>query len=966
MVTSTHYKQEESQLVMNLREEEAKLARARRVNKGIDVVGCLLMAQNLGDVTGIIGRLGDLGNVDERYDIPASTAGGGRLNNILVDTLPHAEDAIAYLKKTEGGRATFLILEEQAELRRHLPKPRTPQNAPRIIDLIQCKPEHKVAFYHAVRDTLLAENEEKAKEISWSGNDDIKWRVVDLQGNIIERSGAMSGAGKPRSGLFTDRRVEEETHSREDVVTLESTVEECEANLEDMRLQVSQATENCTTFQKNIESLRREQRKIATTIQGLKNIQRTLENAGAQTMQAETNGEKARIPQLQTKVKNLEKSLAKAERDDQGLADEVACLQQRIRDASGDQFTSKLNQVKKIQANRKNNLKLLTQMTVALTRCTKTLKTNEKKLSRAQKELSEFEKERKERKELRTQMENEAMELTTFKDEKHDQLQQSEERFNELTKATRIAEQKLIGLVKHLLEMETEQQELNVEVARKKRAQTSLNEEWHKLKQNHENHRKEFLDDLHSEDDEEKKGGEEVVVSREEHEDVDIEMIESPPSSSHPKKIPPATDAVREIRESPESNENMGVEEDEESVTKEPTVGLEEYLSRKYVLNIAYLSCLDLGCINDKAVHRQLFNLKEKQNKSKVNMGAIKAWRAKDADYLQRVEDLNTSKEIRDSKRRQYEALKIARCALFWNGYNIIRKELKSMYRMLTMGGDAELELVDSLDPFSEGISFSVRPPKKSWKNISNISGGEKTLSSMALVFALHKYKPNPLYIMDEIDAALDFTNVSIVANYIKERTKDAQFIIISLRNNMFELANRLVGIYKTHDVSKSIAITPNDFHLPSSSNADANGNNNYNNTNNNTNNNNNNNTQPNDATPQHGNHFEASQTQTHPAMYRGCSQTLLRSSPNIAGNLCGKFNPPKRSVMRGWRSNMRAKVGQGTPLPTQSLPFGSVSRRSTRPMLYFKPALPSEFIGRVEAVLDVPKKTHLRHFESN
>ena len=64
---------------------------------------------------------------------------------------------------------------------------------------------------------------------------------------------------------------------------------------------------------------------------------------------------------------------------------------------------------------------------------------------------------------------------------------------------------------------------------------------------------------------------------------------------------------------------------------------------------------------------------------------------------------------------------------------------------MITLGGDAELELVDSLDPFTEGIVFSVRPPKKSWKNISNLSGGEKTLSSLALVFALHYYKPTPL-----------------------------------------------------------------------------------------------------------------------------------------------------------------------------------------------------------------------------
>jgi structural maintenance of chromosome 4 len=148
----------------------------------------------------------------------------------------------------------------------------------------------------------------------------------------------------------------------------------------------------------------------------------------------------------------------------------------------------------------------------------------------------------------------------------------------------------------------------------------------------------------------------------------------------------------------------------------------------------------------------------------------------------------------------------------FMRGFSLISTRLKEMYQMLTLGGDAELELVDSLDPFAEGIVFSVRPPKKSWKNISNLSGGEKTLSSLALVFALHHFKPTPLYVMDEIDAALDFKNVSIVANYIKERTKDAQFIIISLRNNMFELADRLVGIYKTNNQTNSITIDPRLF----------------------------------------------------------------------------------------------------------------------------------------------------------
>ena len=177
--------------------------------------------------------------------------------------------------------------------------------------------------------------------------------------------------------------------------------------------------------------------------------------------------------------------------------------------------------------------------------------------------------------------------------------------------------------------------------------------------------------------------------------------------------------------------------------------------------------------------------------------------------YLARVSDLDQVTKERDEQRKNVDTLRKARLSEFMSGFALITTKLKELYQMITLGGDAELELVDSLNPFSKGIVFSVRPPKKTWKNISNLSGGEKTLSSLALVFALHYYKPTPLYVMDEIDAALDFKNVSIVGNYIKERTRNAQFIIISLRSNMFELADRLVGIYKTHNCTKSVAINP-------------------------------------------------------------------------------------------------------------------------------------------------------------
>jgi len=189
------------------------------------------------------------------------------------------------------------------------------------------------------------------------------------------------------------------------------------------------------------------------------------------------------------------------------------------------------------------------------------------------------------------------------------------------------------------------------------------------------------------------------------------------------------------------------------------------------------------------------------------NMKALEEYRRREADFLKRVRDMDEITAARDTMKKRYDDLRKTRLEEFMAGFNVISSKLKEMYQMITLGGNAELELVDSMDPFSEGIIFSVMPPKKSWKNISNLSGGEKTLSSLALVFALHVFKPTPLYFMDEIDAALDFRNVSIVANYIKDRTKNAQFIIISLRNDMFELSHRLIGIYKTSNATRSISI---------------------------------------------------------------------------------------------------------------------------------------------------------------
>lgn len=154
--------------------------------------------------------------------------------------------------------------------------------------------------------------------------------------------------------------------------------------------------------------------------------------------------------------------------------------------------------------------------------------------------------------------------------------------------------------------------------------------------------------------------------------------------------------------------------------------------------------------------------LEEKiSNTSSIDLAVIAEYRRRCQDLAARTADLNAALRIRDAAKNRLTDLRTLRLTQFMTGFTTISQHLKQMYQLITLGGNAELELVDSLDPFSEGILFSVMPPKKSWKNIGNLSGGEKTLSSLALVFALHVYRPTPLYVMDEIDAALDFRNVS-------------------------------------------------------------------------------------------------------------------------------------------------------------------------------------------------------------
>lgn len=198
----------------------------------------------------------------------------------------------------------------------------------------------------------------------------------------------------------------------------------------------------------------------------------------------------------------------------------------------------------------------------------------------------------------------------------------------------------------------------------------------------------------------------------------------------------------------------------------------------------------------EKKIKKEAKIIRETQHKP-IDSEIIEEFTKKKEEFDKIKEEYLSYFNLLQKKTSELNSLTEKRHSNFMEGMNKINQNLKEVYQTITFGGNAELELVDSLDPFTDGVILSVMPPKKVWRNIRNLSGGERTLASLSLVFALHLYKPSPFYVMDEIDAALDFRNVSIIANFLNEKTKNAQFLIISLRNDMFEIGNTFVGVYK-------------------------------------------------------------------------------------------------------------------------------------------------------------------------
>ena len=143
----------------------------------------------------------------------------------------------------------------------------------------------------------------------------------------------------------------------------------------------------------------------------------------------------------------------------------------------------------------------------------------------------------------------------------------------------------------------------------------------------------------------------------------------------------------------------------------------------------------------------------------------------------------------------------------FIERFDIIRRKFKEIFKIFFGGGNADLILTDKSDILNSGIGIEVQPLGKKLQNMILLSGGEKALCAIALLFAFLNVNPSPFCILDEIDAALDEANVEKFAKYLSKIGKAIQFIIISHRHGTMLAANTVYGITMQHGMSKLISV---------------------------------------------------------------------------------------------------------------------------------------------------------------
>ncbi|MEJ6951020.1 chromosome segregation protein SMC [Natronospora cellulosivora (SeqCode)] len=659
-------------------------------------------------IPGIIGVVADLINLEKKYELAIETALGAKLQNIVTEDDNVARKAVKFLKKSKGGRATFLPLNMVRAKKAKIDKMDITNMDGYIglaSEVINYDDKLDSVFNSLLGKTIVAKDIDTATEISKKIKSSLK--VVTLAGEFINSTGAITGGSqvKNNKGLLARNREIEEL----------------------------------------LESVKKSKKDVE--------YENTKENEKEERLEELTlieNNKSAELRELEFKINDLNKDLANFNKD-------KTRLEVDLKNIENDFTESK----KKLAENNEDKLKLEEKLSTINNEFSK----EKEQINEKENEIKALEENEEKINKTLTDM---RIQLATIREKKSNIISETKELADEIIKSDEIKEKTNLEkneLIKKLDDIQIRKKKLE-ELEKKFRDQISnLEKEYNEKQEQFEK------EEINLEKFEEKYSNEQSQLSSLKDENHKLDL-----------KINRMEDKNLQISE--RLSEEYGID---------ANLGIEERIE----IN------------NYKQITRKIKEFKDSiKALGPVNIAAIEEYEEllSRLNYLkEQEEDLLTA---RNSIEQIIAELEKKMSELFYQTFVEVKEEFENIFEKLFNGGKAALRLNKPENLLETGVEIEAQPPGKQLKKLSLMSGGERALTAIALVFAFLKVNPSPMYILDEIDAPLDDANVRRFASYLNEYSQYVQFLLITHNKIMMTEAMAIYGItMESKGVSKMVSL---------------------------------------------------------------------------------------------------------------------------------------------------------------
>ncbi|GAV26916.1 hypothetical protein PMKS-000377 [Pichia membranifaciens] len=696
----------------------------------------------------------------KKYGVALAAILGRNFDAIIVDTISTATECIEYMKEQRLGVASFIPLDTVKVQPLDSNLRNLSENARPVIDTITYPAEFERAVQYVCGNSLVCDTIEIATSLRWSRGANVK--LVTLDGALIHKSGLMTGGGSDNFNTKWDKS---------EVSLLTERKEELKFKISEIHSKVPDEMKD-RVISEEIEILNSR----------LPEYERNLENAtrSLRDIEVELKHEIDLLNESTNKKKDLEKKILAI---DKRLAKEQTIYQNIQREIYED-FCAKYN-FDGIEDYESNYCAKVAQEAKENSRYVKEIQRLQTKLEFEQERLDDYERHMTKLKKDKDNFHQSWLVLSEEREKVEDKIDEIKTEL-EVTKEdyTRL-KQKAKVLLNKATNMESEIVSLKSDLKQTKKELVAIEEELDSLK----------------------------LEKRSQLVNAKLENVQLPLLSGN----------LDDILIEDEGKAQSEVSQELETILS--TIELDySQLDDEYFVFIEGEGRTDTGDedqvdFSPEAVEArcklQIEKLREEVRGMHPDIRAREhletaqeRYKEVDAEF---IEARNNEKELVS----RFERVKDDRHEKFMKAFEHVSNNIDDVYKELTksraspLGGSAYLTLEDEDEPYSFGVKYHIMPPLKRFRDMENLSGGEKTIGALALLFAVHSFHPSPFFVLDEVDAALDNSNVNKIANYIsKHRGPNFQFIVISLKNNLFERSDSLVGIYRDQGVNSSKILT--------------------------------------------------------------------------------------------------------------------------------------------------------------